>query len=82
MTKSKHPKYWNNDKSRALRSLTMRLSRMNRIRLDISEETYRFKKKAIDNAREEIYEIPRPMFTMDDRERIFMKYDLMEEKDG
>ena len=81
MTKSKNPKYWNNDKSRALRSLTMRLTRLHRTSVGTDGETmtpqnWDRKQEAIKQARTEIYAIDRLKFTVEDRERIFKRWKL------
>lgn len=81
MTTSKNPKYWDNDKSRALRSLTMRLTRLHRTSVGTDGETmtpqqWDKKQDAIKQARDEIYAINRVDFTIEDRERIFKRWKL------
>lgn len=82
MSRSNNPKYWDNDKSRALRALTMRLSRMNKVRDKIPEATYLEIKRNIQAARDEIYKIPRAEFNEEVREEIFQRHDLIREPYG
>ena len=72
---SKTKKYWDNEKSRALRALTMRLSRLNRNKKVPSDDRADIEIR-IQAAREQIYKIEKKDFTKDHRFEIFDRYGL------
>lgn len=74
-------KPWDNEKSRALRSLTMQMTRLNRADVgrgpgQMSPETADRKRAGIEGARKEIYAVPRDQFTRKDRLKIFERWKL------